>query len=252
MFLRLVQVKIRPDTSARIPKLYAERIMQPLRKTTGCLFAGLIQSVGSSGEAFSMTLWDTAEHAEAYERSGLFRELLKAAEPYIFDSSEWKIQLSEDLKLEYAPVGEEAVVRSYRVAAASDDRPPDAADADRLYVRLLSIKLQPGKREEFVKIYNSEILPALGTVKDCRYAFLTEGIGDESGVVSLTIWNNKEAADAYESGGLFAGLMDKIRHTLSGLYRWKMAVETSSDLKVHTSDDVQVTGYNVVKGETFH
>lgn len=252
MFLRLVQVRVRPDTLSRVPKLYAERIMKPLRETTGCLFAGLIQSVGGSGEAFSMTLWDTAEHAEAYEKSGLFAALLKEAGPYIFGSSEWKIQLSEDLKLEYAPVQEEAVVRSYRVTASSDDRPPEAIPADRLYVRLLSIKLQPGKREEFVKIYNAEILPALDKVKGCRYAFLTEGIEDQNAVVSLTVWSSKDAADAYESSGQFEDLMDKVRHTLSGLYRWKMAVETSSDLKVHTSDDVQVAGYDVVKGETFH
>jgi heme-degrading monooxygenase HmoA len=249
MFMRLVRVNLRPDTASRVPRLYAERIIKPLEKTPGCIYAGLIRSVSSPDEAVSMTLWDSLENAEAYEKSGLFQALMNEAEPYITSSSEWKIQLSEDLTLEYTPVCEEPLVESYNVALSSGEGPPASAPGAPMYVRIMSMKLQPGKSGEFENIYNTEILPALRDVGGCRYAFLTQG--SENEVISVTIWSSRESADAYETGGRFNELLKKVRPTLSKLSQWKMAVGTRSALEVHTSDDVQVSGYNVVRGESF-
>jgi heme-degrading monooxygenase HmoA len=251
MFMRLVQVKVKKESSGNLAELYAQRIVPELQKTPGCIYASLIQSTSNPDESISLTLWETAHDADVYEQSGAFQRLIGEAQPYFSDSSEWKIQLSKDLTLEYTPVSEEPVVRSYTETTPSTDRPL-LAEAGRLYIRILSVKLQPGKTEEFAKIYHAEILPMLRNVQGCRYAFLTEGVEERNEVISLTIWDSKEAADVYEASGLFKKLTKKVQHTFSELYQWKMAAERRSSVHVTTTEDLNVKGYHVVSGKTFH
>jgi heme-degrading monooxygenase HmoA len=89
-------------------------------------------------------------------------------------------------------------------------------------------------------------------VQGCRYAFLTEGVEERNEVISLTIWDSKQAADVYESSGLFRKLTKKVQHTFSELYQWKMAAERRSSVQVTTTEDLNVKGYHVVSGKTFH
>ena len=251
MFMRLVQVKVKPESSDTLAELYGQRIVPELQKTSGCIHASLIRSSSNPDESISLTLWETAHDADVYEQSGTFQLLIAEAQPYFSDSSEWKIQLSKDLTLEYTPVSEEPVVRSYAETTPSTDRPLLTGEG-RLYIRILSVKLQPGKTEEFAKIYHSEILPVLRGVHGCRYAFLTEGVEERNEVISLTIWDSKEAADIYDASGLFRKLTKKVQHTFSELYQWKMAAERRSSVQVTTTEDLSVKGYHVVSGKTFH
>ena len=77
-----------------------------------------------------MTLWDSQSHADAYEKSGLFRELLEEAKPFLSSSSEWKIQLTEDFSLDYQPTPEEPVENVPSDATPEDpveNVPPEAS-----------------------------------------------------------------------------------------------------------------------------
>lgn len=251
MFMRLVQVKVKPESSENLAGLYAQRIVPVLQKTPGCIYASLIRSTANPDESISLTLWETTHDADVYEQSGTFQRLIAEAQPYFSDSSEWKIQLSKDLTLEYTPVSEDPVIRSYTETTPSAERLP-VAEVGRLFIRILSVKLQPGKTEEFAKIYHAEILPVLRSVQGCRYAFLTEGVEERNEVISLTIWDSQEAADVYESSGLFRKLTRKVQHTFSELYQWKMAAERRSSVQVTTTEDMKVKGYHVVSGKTFH
>jgi heme-degrading monooxygenase HmoA len=250
MFMRLVQVKVKKESSDNLAELYAQRIVPELQKTPGCIYASLIRSTSNPDESISLTLWETAHDADVYEQSGAFQRLIAEAQPYFSDSSEWKIQLSKDLTLEYTPVSEEPIIRSYTETTPSADR-LSLTETSRLYIRILSVKLQPGKTEEFAKIYQSEILPVLRSVQGCRYAFLTEGVEERNEVISLTIWDSKEAAEVYEASGLFKKLTRKVQHTFSELYQWKMAAERRSSVQVMTTEDLNVRGYHVVSGKTF-
>ncbi len=250
MFMRLVQVYAKFDSLSFLPTLYSTNIVPQLRRTPGCLFGGLIQSTERPEECISMTLWDTPEHAESYEQSGVFQKLLQEAEAHLSDSLEWRIQLSKDLRLDYAPMKDEPVVRSYRLGAVSNGL-PIPRNSERLYIRILSIKLMPGKLEEFAQLYNEEIIPTLKSVAGCRYAFLTEGIEERNEVLSVTIWDRKEDAEAYEARGIFESLQKKVRHTFSELYQWKLAAEKSSPHHVATSEDMRRQGYEVVAAQNF-
>jgi heme-degrading monooxygenase HmoA len=172
--------------------------------------------------------------------------------PFLSDSSEWKIQLSKDFSWEYIPAREEPIVKSFKITASESGNPPMNGTDTPWYIRILSVRLKAGKTEEFAKLYNTEILPVLHQVEGCRYAFLTEGVEERNEVLSVTIWDRKEAADVYEATGLFRKLTRKVQHTFSELYQWKLAVERRSAVQVTSSEDLRVSGYNVVTGKRFH
>ena len=207
MFMRLFQVKVKIDFLPVIRKIYDNEVIPQLQKMDGCLFACLIRSEKQPDEAISLTLWDSEDHAESYVKSGMFQMLVNKIQPYFSNSSEWKVQLSKDLKVEYQPIPDEPIVKSYTSLAQSEEKLPE----DMMYLRILSHKIQPGKMNEFHKIYTEDIIPVLKSVKGCRYAYLTTGVEDKEEAISITIWNNKQ--DAYESGGVFNALLKKVKHT---------------------------------------
>ena len=74
---------------------------------------------------------------------------------------------------------------------------------------------------------------------------------DENEALSVTLWDSKDKADAYEQSGRYAQLLDKATPMLSSLLQWKMALDPSQQASVATSDDMTVAGYHVVTGESF-
>lgn len=250
MYMRFVQRTYKPDYLHDLQQTYDDFIIPKLKQTNGCLCACLVKNEVHQ-EAISITLWDSQENAEAYEKSGLFAELFAQLKPFLEDSSEWKIQLSEDFQLEYEPVSEEPVVKSFSSLAHIDVKLPIHKEEQKLYLRILSLIIQPGKMADLLTIYTDEILPVLKTTKGCRYAFFTESIENKNEALSVTIWNSQEDAVNYEQSGVFRELLEKVKHTLSTLYQWKMVLEKKSPKPIVTSDDLKIETYSVVTGRTF-
>lgn len=251
MYMRLVQAKSKPGLSLKIQQVYDEKIIPQLRKMPGCLCSCLIQNESHIDEGISMTLWDSQIHAEAYEQSGLFQKLLDEVKPYLSDSSEWKIQLSKELQLEYQPVPDEPVLKAYTSFVQSDSKIVSESELSLMHVRILSLKIKAGKMEEFGKIYEEKILPALRGVKGCQYAFMTKSMQEETEALSVTIWNSKEDAINYESSELFNELLDTSKDTFLELFQWKMGLEKETAKKVVTSEDAQSEFYTIVAGKSF-
>ena len=251
MYMRFVQARYKPHSLSEIRKIYEGSIIPRLQTIPGCLCVCLIRRDLPKDEGISLTLWDSREHAEDYEKSGVFKELLDKVKPYLSDSSEWKMELSKDLVLEYKPVPEEPVVTSYVGLAQAEGKLPSHEETSSLYLRILSIKVKPGKMEEFRKIYVDEIIPALHDVKGCRYAFLTENTKKENEGISVTLWDSKEDADAYERNMIFDRLTKKIEHTFADVYQWKAVLEKKFSGRVITSEDPKVRTYEVVTGRSF-
>jgi quinol monooxygenase YgiN len=251
MYIRFLQLKINPDYLEMLQPFYDQIVIPELQKIPGCLFAGLIQSGEINNECISLTFWETKEQAENFENSDTFQRMINKIKPYLSESTEWKIQLSQDFQLEYEPVKEEPVLRKYRVMSQTKYSPSWEEAHSQLHVRLVSLKLQEGKLEEFRKIYMDEIVPVLQSTKGCRYIYLTESLHEENEVISLTIWNSKEDADHYENSGQFAELVKKVRHTFSQFYQWKMALEKDIKGRVKTSEDMEIDHYGLVSGKRF-
>ncbi len=233
-------------------QFYETKVIPQLQKMPGCMFAGLILGRHHPGTGISMTLWRTEEDAEAYEKSGISQNFVKEAGPYLAESSEWKVRLSEDLELTYGPVPEEPVIKSYPVKAQKPVKSPVQAGIRQMHTRIVSIKVQEEKIEEFNDIYNREIIPALQATDGCLYAYLLESMqGAETGeVISVTIWESREKAEQYESGQ-FDRLVEKVKHTFTKLSQWRMSLEKEEGKQAKTSDDMTVSHYTMVAGKQF-
>lgn len=250
MFMRLVQVKAKPEKLPALRRYYEESVIPALQKTSGCLNACLMQSSQHPDEVISMTLWESQEHVKAYESGGLFGRLMKGAGEMLEESSEWRVGLSKDLTLEYGPVPVEPTVTSLPVAAMSGTMKPGEVNTGQMYLRLLSARIKPGMHEEFKSLYVNEVIPPLQATSGCRHAYLMLPATPTGEVISVTIWESKEAAEQYERSGLFSELVEKVKHTFTDLFQWKMQFE-KGESKAATSGDLKVEEYTMVAGKGF-
>ncbi len=259
MFMRLVQMKINPEKIFEFERTYEQLIIPQLQQTPGCVYAGLVQSLEDQADGLSLTLWERQQDAVAYERSGVYARLLDASRPFFSNATEWKLQLSDDLELQFGPVAEEPVVKSY--AADVPDKGKTDLTSDHpgsVYLRIVSMRINPEKIKEFVEIYEQEIIPALQRVEGCRDAYLAEGVRGDNEVLSITIWESLDRARTYEATGEFDKLKQKVQHTFSNLALWKMGLDEEIAPETRriarravTSDDVAVRTYSVVVGKAF-
>jgi heme-degrading monooxygenase HmoA len=80
-----------------------------------------------------------------------------------------------------------------------------------MFVRLTFLNFLPGKADEAKRIYNSEIVSVVKQQKgnlDCR---LLEPVDQTHDYVSMTVWDSKEDADAYQTSGVYAQLVNRVR-----------------------------------------
>lgn len=251
--MRLFQSKVKPEAVGKLGEFYETKVIPELQKIKGCMFAGLIQDRTQPGTGFSMTLWQTKEDAEAYEKSGIFKNFMKVLEPYLSESSEWKVQLSQDMELTYAPVREEPIIKSYTAKAQKHMKAPVQPEITRMCTRIVSPKIQEGKLKEFIEIYNREIIPALQATDGCLHAYLMENLQEkeQEEVISVTIWESREKAEQYEKSGQFDRLVEKVKHTFTKLSQWQMSLEKEQGKQAKTSDDLLVSHYTMVAGKQF-
>jgi len=246
MYLRLVRFRMKPQMIEEGDRFYREEAIPTLEKTPGCRFARWIQNTQDPEECVSLTLWESPGHIEAYERGGTFRGLLDRFRPLIAESSEWKMELSEDLTLDMKPIPEEPVVQSFAVSAAMETDRLVCERGDMMCVRILSVRLKPGMLDEFRRRYNEEIIPVMRTVQGCRYDYLAEGAQET--ILSVTIWDSRADAEAYERSGRFDALTDKLKHMFTGLSQWKLTLDPATRDFAATSEDLQIESYTVVRG----
>jgi heme-degrading monooxygenase HmoA len=119
------------------------------------------------------------------------------------------------------------------------------------YMRIVSVRIAEGKNEEFQKLYSTIIVPTLMTVQGCQYAFLSKGTPENNEWLSVTIWDSREDAENYESSGVFDSLTEKVAHTFSSVYQWKMTLEKEYGRKSATTEDLKVDEYAVITGRSF-
>lgn len=248
MLTRFFYAKIKAGKEGEFERYYTDEILPALQQTPGCLYGSLIQSTENPNEFISFSLRDTQGSVRKWEQSSTYALLVQKARELFAGSTEWRVQLTRELKLEYMPVIEEPIVRSYREATAVEPHQLSQAFSGPMYVRLTSAKVVPDKLGEFQKIYEDEIIPTLRTVSGCRYAFLVGSL-DESEFISVTIWDSKDRADAHEKSGIFEGLVERVRHTFSQVYQWKMQLAEQTHGATVTSDDLTVKPYQVVVGK---
>lgn len=249
--MRLVHLSISGKYENSFKQLYNISVLPQLQKMNGCYMADLIQSNSEQGKYISLTLWDNEENAELYENSDAFKNLSSQINMFLSESKEWKVELSDDYKLEYKPALTNPYRKNYSVYASTSSSENDMNTKSGMYTRIVSIKIEQEKLEEFKSLYKLEIIPALEANDGCSFAYLTEGINDKNEFLSVSIWKKKSDADEYEKSEEFLNLQNKVRHTFSKFYLWKMQLEENSTRKIETSEDLKIDNYTVITGKKF-
>lgn len=251
MYLRMVEATVKKRGKYLLAEVYAEKILTALESVQGCIFAGLLHSREQEFKYISLTLWQSEKDAEIYEASGNYKRNLESVQHLLEERSEWKIQLSDDNMVEYKEVPLEPSVKLYPAAENQEPLPDEISNQSGI-LRILSLKIKEGKKDEFSKIYNQEILPEMKNIHGCRYAFLLDNSETDGEMISLSIWNNLEAVEMYEKHGMFTKFLERVNHTLGGLYQWKMVLETHSKSKsAVTSQDIGISKFELITGKKF-
>ncbi|OVE79516.1 hypothetical protein BVY01_02310 [bacterium I07] len=251
MFMRLVHARYQLESLEDIKSVYRSVIIPRLEQVEGCMYVGLIKNEQSPGEGLSLTLWNSKEKAIAYEESGIYEDLLEQVSPFLLEENSWKLQLSEDLTLSYedSPKGPE--VKTYQSDMSEGVQIPESISGGDLLLRIITVKLQQEKINEFSRIYRSEIIPIFKQTEGCRYASFSENVIDKNEVMCLTIWDSKKALEVFESNNSFNQIMKRIEYTFSGLYHWKRAVEREIGGQTVTSEDIDQEIYSMLIEKRF-
>ena len=157
MYMRILQLKIDPLKSQAFKTFYDKSIVPALQKVQGCLSITLVRSVQQKDEFLSVTLWNKQNDADAFNQSDLFQKLLGDTKPYFLNSSEWKIQLSEDYRLDLEPVEDEPTVNSYPIIAQADTGEFPVKESQSMFMRIVSVKILPDKTDEIKQLKSCEL-----------------------------------------------------------------------------------------------
>lgn len=84
-----------------------------------------------------------------------------------------------------------------------------------MHARLVRFRLGTGASSGFGTLYEGRILPALRATEGCLGAALLARVGREEELISLTLWNARRHAQAYDASGRFARLLNEAEHFLS-------------------------------------
>ena len=247
MYMRFVRLKVKEGRFKDLRDFYEDRVIPTLQDIRGCLFASLLQPAGEEHECVSLTLWSSQKRAEEYESSGIYDQLLDDSDDFLAEASEWRIQLTGDRDGDI-PRLQEPEVDAFPVEIVAERGEIDDSDLPHLFLRIVAVRVDPGRFEELRDRYNAEVVPSLLATPGCLAVFLVEGISVQSRALSVTVWDSEEKAVRYEMSGAFDRLTARMSEYFSGLYQWKLSLVPSSDRDEVTGQDLDVSGYRIVTG----
>jgi len=211
-----------------------------------------VQATDQPDAVGSLTLWETQEDAEAYTRAGTFEKLMGKVRPLLAETSVMHMQLSSDLKLEYTAEKEsEPEISAYPVSIDLPTKQKGAPVSPTMYLRIVSVALKPDHRDEFYNLYIREIIPGLQEAEGCLHTYLIMPSQERKDSLSITIWESKQYADAYEQSGRFGTLISKIKHTFTDLIQWKLELDSGKRSSAVIGDEIAVQGYSVLTLKDF-
>jgi heme-degrading monooxygenase HmoA len=248
MFMRLVNLKVKEGRMNDFARFYEERTIPALHEVKGCLYASLLKPTEDDVECVSMTIWRSPEAVEAYEKSGLYDELLDEMDDMMAEAEELKIR-SGGLAKRNLNLLQDPDVEAYPVEVAGIGEVVDADVTRHFFVRLVSARIQIGRFDELKETYDREVKPVLMATKGCRAVFLVENTKTQTRAMSVTVWDREEDAIRFELSGVFDELTAKVSEYFSGLYQWKLSLKPSEDRRSISGKDLDVRGFQVVTGK---
>lgn len=114
-----------------------------------------------------------------------------------------------------------------------------------MYMRFVHLKVREGKIKELSAFFEERVIPVLHATEGCLYASLLRPSGDDLECVSMTMWQSRELAEAYESSGTYDQLLDESDDFLAEVStgRVRSAADASGEIRV--LQDPEIEGYPV-------
>jgi heme-degrading monooxygenase HmoA len=245
MYLRFVRLLVREGAEAQFVAFYRERVIPALRATEGCRFAGLLTPWHGSEEHQSLTIWDSPEHSDAYERGPLFERLSRESAPMLSARAEWRVRLTRDPEETIDPRQRVVPSTGYVIGDSGGAGMPESARS--VFVRIVSVRIDPAQRQEFEELYRLEVIPALKERPGCLGVLLAEGGTQTNEILSLSLWEREEDAVRYEMSGEPERLTARLKATFSRIYDWGLTLGAERDARTAAPE---VTTYHLVQGQS--
>ena len=246
MFLRMVTHIIHAEESEKNAETYARSVLSALRSTQGCAFASLMQNTANPQECISLTIWDSRKASTDYEESGLYLKLVDSLRPYFLESTEWKLELSEDLSLEYTPLKVEPTVERF------DESVADSGNIFRLRanpfaVHLLTLSVNEEQRAAFKSTFSTVVHPKYKLHKGFIDLVM---VRQERKFHIISFWD--ETVDIGPSSGIQSidQLIESIYKVLPSFVRWRIS-HTNDVHMSSSSEDLRSATYRCLTAEWF-
>jgi heme-degrading monooxygenase HmoA len=84
-----------------------------------------------------------------------------------------------------------------------------------MHVRFTTVKVNPVQAPEMESIYLAEIVPEVKKAKGNHNVLLLQSTNARDEYISVTMWDSKASADAYDASGQYKALVGKVLHTFS-------------------------------------
>ena len=97
MIVRLTFCKFNPDSVTEAKKIYNEEVVPVAKSQQGNLGIRLIEPVDKSDDFISISEWATKEDADAYESSGVYKNLVSKLTDFLTRQPVLKTYTSEDV-----------------------------------------------------------------------------------------------------------------------------------------------------------
>jgi heme-degrading monooxygenase HmoA len=192
----------------------------------------------------SLTIWDNPEQAAAYEEGSLFRQLSNEAGPLLSARAEWRVRLGKDPQATIDPANRVIPSTGYVVEGSGETGLP--AGGRPVFVRIVSVRIDPQRLREFVDLYTQHVVPALRARPGCRGVLLAEGAEHPDGILSISLWDREEDAVRYEASGEPERLTAHLKATFSRVYDWGLTLSAGRDPRAEAP---KVSSYHLVQGQ---
>jgi heme-degrading monooxygenase HmoA len=114
-----------------------------------------------------------------------------------------------------------------------------------MFMRFVNLRVKEGRQRALVQFFEDRVIPALGETDGCLYASLLQPSDDDLEFVSMTTWRSSEAAEAYETSGLFDELLDESDDFLAEVSEGQVQSAAKSEGSFPTLQDPEVEAYPV-------
>lgn len=246
MFIRMVSMGVQAEHSEMFAKAYDDNIISALRVQPGCSFASLLQNIHDHKDCISLTIWESKNETDEYEKSGLFKKLVESLRTFYEESDEFELKLTDDLSIEYTPVQNDPSLKQF-----------DDNDTEKEYikkfnvtpyaVKIITLTVQHDKIQEFQEIFASKVIPKFEEQKGFIHIILLRK-GSEFNIISF--WDETIDLDAAPGGQSLSTLTRSIFNLLPSSVQWQVSHKASRS-SFATTEEISASVYRCLTGEWF-